>query len=56
MGRVSRNPKKYIISCRIDGDEMQTLKKLAAQADTNISGLLRLSLDRLADNETHQSN
>ncbi|BCR04462.1 hypothetical protein DESUT3_15310 [Desulfuromonas versatilis] len=48
MGRPAKNPKKYIVSCRIDDDEMETLKRLAARGNTNISDLLRLSLDLLA--------
>ncbi len=48
MGRPVESPKKFIVSCRVDDTEMQVLKKLAEQADTNISGLLRRSLDLLA--------
>ncbi|AMV71143.1 hypothetical protein JCM30471_29810 [Desulfuromonas carbonis] len=47
MGRPVENPKKYIISCRINDDEMQVLQDLARRADTSISTLLRRSLDLL---------
>ncbi len=47
MGKSVRNPKKYIISCRINGGELETLNKLAQHAGTNISELLRQSIFRL---------
>lgn len=47
MGKTVENPKKYIISCRINDDEMQVLQQLARRADTSISTLLRQSLDLL---------
>ncbi len=48
MARSVKTPKKYIVSCRINDDEMEILKRLAARDNTNISDLLRLSLDLLA--------
>lgn len=50
MGKPVENPKKYIISCRINDDEMQVLQDLAKRADTSISTLLRQSLDLLQQN------
>ena len=47
MGKPVENPKRYIISCRINDDEMQVLQDLARRADTSISTLLRHSLDLL---------
>ncbi len=47
MGKTVENPKKYIISCRIDDQEMQILQELAKEANTSISNLLRQSLNLL---------
>ena len=47
MGKPVENPKKYIIACRVDDDELQVLQDLARRADTSISTLLRHSLDLL---------
>lgn len=47
MGKSVENPKKYIISCRVNDDELQTLQEMAKTAGTNISSLLRLSLNLL---------
>lgn len=44
MGKSVENPKKFIVSCRIDDREMQQLKKIAEESGTNISNLLRQSL------------
>ncbi len=44
MGKSVENPKKFIVSCRINDREMELLKKLAKQSGTNISHLLRRSL------------
>jgi len=50
MGKPVENPKRYIISCRINDDELQILQDLARSADTSISALLRHSLDLLQQN------
>ncbi len=50
MGKSVDNPKKYIISCRVNDDELQTLQEMAKTAGTNISSLLRLSLNLLEEN------
>ncbi len=42
------NPKKFIISCRIDDHERQMLDKIARSYGTNISELMRQSLILLA--------
>jgi hypothetical protein len=47
MGKSVDNPKKFIISCRVDNAELQTLQEKARAAGTNISALLRLSLNML---------
>ncbi len=47
MGKTVENPKKYIISCRIDDEEMQVLQEIAKAAGTNISTLMRMSLNQL---------
>ncbi len=44
MGRSVGKPKKFIVSCRIDDQEMELLKRVAEQSGTNISSLLRRSL------------
>ena len=50
MGKTVENPKKNIVSCRVDDDEMQVLQELARHADLSISMLLRHSLDLLQTN------
>jgi len=47
VGKSIENPKKYIISCRVDDQEIQILRELARSAGTNISNLLRRSIDLL---------
>jgi hypothetical protein len=47
MGKSVESPKKYIISCRVDDQELQILQELARSAGTNISNLLRRSLELL---------
>ncbi len=49
MGKTVDKPKKYIISCRVDDHELETLQELAKRADTSISTLLRQSLDLLQE-------
>lgn len=50
MGKSVENPKKYIISCRVNDQELETLQNLARSAGTSISNLLRHSLDLLERN------
>jgi len=45
MGKSVKNPKRFIISCRVNDQEMQILQERAKEAGTNISNLLRDSLD-----------
>ncbi len=45
MGRSSKNPKKHIVSCRINNEEFEILADLAQKTGCNISNLLRRSLD-----------
>lgn len=49
MGKTVENPKRYIVSCRVNDDEMEALQRIAANADLSISNLLRRSLDDLLD-------
>lgn len=44
MGKTVENPKKYIISCRVNDEEMQILQDLSRENGTSISTLLRQSL------------
>jgi hypothetical protein len=45
MGRHNPNPKKFIISCRVNAREMRTLQERAEEAGLSITMLLRQSLD-----------
>ncbi len=47
MGKSVNNPKKFIISCRVSDEEMQHLQNIADEAGTNISSLLRRSIELL---------
>jgi len=47
MGKSVENPKRFIISCRVNDDELQVLQEMAKAAGTNISTLLRQSLNLL---------
>ena len=44
MGKSVRNPKKFIISCRVSDNELLALQTMAQQTGVNISTLLRKSL------------
>lgn len=50
MGKTVDNPKKYIISCRINDEELQVLQNIAKQSDVSISTLLRQSLLAIQEN------
>lgn len=45
MGRSVKNPKKFIVSCRVDDEEMRLLVERARSERTNISEMLRRSLE-----------
>ncbi|MEZ4598243.1 MAG: hydrogen-dependent growth transcriptional repressor [Syntrophotaleaceae bacterium] len=49
MGKTVDKPKKYIVSCRISRQEMEQLQRVARQSGTNISSLLRETLNCLAE-------
>ena len=49
MGRNVAKPKNHIISCRVTDCEIEVLKRLARTSNTNISNLLRHSLDLLEE-------
>ncbi|NIQ96917.1 MAG: ribbon-helix-helix protein, CopG family [Desulfuromonadales bacterium] len=50
MGKSVENPKKFIISCRVDDKEMDVLQSLAQERGVSISTLLRNSLTLLENN------
>jgi|GEM_PF-1535508 len=45
MGRAVKHPKKFIVSCRVDDEEMRLLVERARSERTNISEMLRRSLE-----------
>ena len=45
MGRSNPNPKKFIISCRVNAREMRALQERAEAAGLSITTLLRQSLE-----------
>lgn len=47
MGKSVENPKRYIISCRVNDQEMEVLQEIAKTHGTSISMLLRRSLNLL---------
>ncbi len=50
MGRKAENAKKFIVSCRVNNDEMDQLQSLAREQGSSISELLRKSLILLQGN------
>ncbi len=50
MGRKAENAKKFIISCRVNNEEMDQLQSLAREQGASISELLRKSLILLQGN------
>lgn len=50
MGKRAENAKKFIISCRVNNQEMDQLQNLAKESGNSISDLLRKSLNLLQDN------
>lgn len=50
MGRRAENAKKFIISCRVNNQEMDQLQVLAKESGNSISDLLRKSIVLLQDN------
>ncbi len=54
MGKSVKNPKKHIVSCRVNEGEMETLQHLTEESGISISELLRQSLLQLCD-QPHQS-
>lgn len=53
MARTSTNPKKFIVSCRVNNEEMETLRDLAEEHGLSITMLLRKSLDLITQNQDH---
>ena len=54
MGKSVKNPKKHIISSRINEGEMETLQHLTEASGISVSELLRQTLLQLCD-QPHQS-
>ena len=44
MGRRAANAKKFIVSCRVNTEEMDFLQRVANKSGSSISDLLRKSL------------
>jgi len=51
MGKSVQNPKKYIISCRVNEVEMEVLQHMTEEFGTSISELLRQSIFELCDQQ-----
>lgn len=51
MARTSTNPKKFIVSCRVNNEEMETLRDLAEEHGLSITMLQRKSLDLITQNQ-----
>ncbi|NOY13560.1 MAG: hydrogen-dependent growth transcriptional repressor [Deltaproteobacteria bacterium] len=51
MGRRAANAKKFIVSCRVNNEEMDLLQSIAKKSDSSISELLRKSLLALRDSD-----
>ena len=49
MGRRAVNAKKFIVSCRVNTEEMDFLQRIANRSGSSISDLLRKSLLELQD-------
>lgn len=49
MGKSVKNPKKHIVSCRVNEVEMEVLQHMTEEYGTSISELLRQSLFQLCD-------
>lgn len=54
MGRRAINAKKFIVSCRVNNEEMDLLQSIAKESDSSISDLLRKSLLTLQGNDNQQ--
>ena len=54
MGRKAANAKKFIVSCRVNTEEMDLLQSLAKQSNSSISDLLRKSLLGLREGSSRQ--
>lgn len=50
MARSTQDPKKFIISCRINTQEMENLRELADESGMSITMLLRKSIDLMTQN------
>ena len=57
MGKTVKNPKKHIVCCRVNDQEMLALQDLSDNSETSISARLRQSLLQLIDQaqQTHRA-
>lgn len=46
MGKKLEHPKSHIVSCRINNNEMEILKKAARQSSLSVSEFLRSCLEQ----------
>lgn len=49
MGRISKNPVKFVISFRVNHKEKEALELMAEKMGLSISGLIRTNLEPLTD-------
>ena len=54
MARSAQNPKKFIVSCRVNRHEMEVLQRRAEASGISITTLLRKSLE-LVERELGQA-
>ncbi len=55
MPKISKNPKKFVISCRVTPKEMQVLQVKAEESGLSITMLLRKSLDLFEQTKQQRS-
>jgi len=55
MPKISANPKKIVISCRVTPREMHVLQVKAQESGLSITMLLRKSLDLLEQNKQQRT-
>jgi hypothetical protein len=54
VAKSKENSKKYIVSCRVNDDEMSLLKQRARQNGVSITQLLRSCLDFVEQEQRRQ--
>lgn len=53
VGKQRKDPKKHIVSCRVNRREMELLKMAAAQSSLSISEIVRSCLEKPLMNWSH---